>query len=99
MQEEVTRKTVALSVETGKMTAHVLQKAMKKVLEDMAKAKNQPRLHHGKQSLRQLRRQLHFPVNETFFFLRDIELHLNVPFSVFHALPPFSIRVWDYPNK
>ena len=49
MQEEVTRKTVALSVETGKMTAHVLQKAMKKVLEDMAKAKNQPRLHHGKQ--------------------------------------------------
>ena len=54
MQEEVTRKTVALSVETGKITAHVLQKALKKVLEDMAKAKNQPRLHHGKQTLRQL---------------------------------------------
>ena len=54
MQEEVTRKTVALSVETGKMTAHVLQKAMKKVLEDMAKAKNQHRLHHGKQTLKQL---------------------------------------------
>ena len=54
MQEEVTRKTVALSVETGKITAHVLQKAMKKVLEDMEKAKNQPRLHHGKQTLRQL---------------------------------------------
>lgn len=54
MQEEVTRKTVALCVETGKMTAQVLQKAMKKVLEDMAKAKNQPRLHHGKQTLKQL---------------------------------------------
>jgi len=24
---------------------------------------------------------------------------LDIPFSVCHALPPFFIRAWDYPNK
>ena len=27
------------------------------------------------------------------------KIHLDIPFSVRHALPPFFIRVWDYPNK
>ena len=35
MQEEITQKTLALCVETGKMTAQLLQQAMKKVLADI----------------------------------------------------------------
>ena len=35
MQEEITQRTVSLSVEAGKMTADLLQKAVKKVLEEM----------------------------------------------------------------
>ena len=54
MQEEITQKTLALCVETGKMTAQLLQQAMKKVLADMEKHKNDPQLHHGKQTIRQL---------------------------------------------
>ena len=37
MQEEITQRTVSLSVEAGKMTADLLQKAVKKVLEEMQK--------------------------------------------------------------
>ena len=37
MQEEITQGVVSLSVETGKMTADLLQKAVKKVLEEMQK--------------------------------------------------------------
>ena len=54
MQEEITQKTLALCVETSKMTAQLLQQAMKKVLADMEKHKNDPQLHHGKQTIRQL---------------------------------------------
>ena len=41
----------------------------------------------------------HLLVNEALFFLRDIKFHLDIPFPVRHAPPPFFIRVWDYPNK
>ena len=54
LQEEITQKTLALCVETGKLTAQLLQQAMKKVLADMEKHKNDPQLRHGKQTLRQL---------------------------------------------
>ena len=54
LQEEITQKTLALCVETGKMTAQLLQQAMKKVLADMEKHKNDPQLYHGKQTIRQL---------------------------------------------
>ena len=54
MQEEITQKTLALCVEASKMTAQLLQQAMKKVLADMEKHKNDPQLHHGKQTIRQL---------------------------------------------
>ena len=54
MQEEITQKALALCVQTGKMTAQLLQQAMKKVLEDMEKHKRNPQLRHGKQTLRQL---------------------------------------------
>ena len=55
MQEEITQGAVALIVEAGKMSAGLLQKAMKKALEEMkngqAKAVGPRR---GKQTLRQL---------------------------------------------
>ena len=54
LQEEITQKTLALCVETGKITAQLLQQAMKKVLADMEKHKKNPQLRHGKQTLRQL---------------------------------------------
>ena len=54
LQEEITQKTLALCVETGKLTAQLLQQTMKKVLADMEKHKKNPQLHHGKQTLRQL---------------------------------------------
>lgn len=50
MQEEVTQKTIALSMKTGKLTAQVLQAALKKYLQHRAKSKNT--LHHGQQSLK-----------------------------------------------
>lgn len=53
MQEEVTQKTIALSMKTGKLTAQVLQAALKKYLQHRAKSKNT--LHHGQQSLKQLK--------------------------------------------
>ena len=39
----------------------------------------------------------HLLVNEPFFFLRDIKVHLNAPLPVCHAPPSFLIRVWDIP--
>ena len=54
LQEEITQKTLALCVEASKMTAQLLQQAMKKVLADMEKHKTNPQLHHGKQTIRQL---------------------------------------------
>lgn len=54
MQEEVTQKTIALSMKTGKLTAQVLQAALKKYLQYRAKSKNT--LHHSQQSLKQLKK-------------------------------------------
>lgn len=54
LQEEITQKALALCVEASKMTAQLLQQAMKKVLADMEKHKKNPQLRHGKQTLRQL---------------------------------------------
>ena len=55
MQEEITQGAVSLSVEAGKMTADLLQKALKKVLEEMQKKPSQRSLHQGKQTLHQLK--------------------------------------------
>ena len=55
MQDEINEKTVALYIETGKLTAEMLQKAMKALL---AKGKQQiGKQPHGKQTLRQLMKQ------------------------------------------
>ena len=52
MQDEINEKTVALYIKTGKLTAEMLQKAMKALL---AKGKQQiGKQPHGKQTLRQL---------------------------------------------
>ena len=54
MQEEVTQRTIALCVEATRLSAGMLQQAMKKVLDEMQKAVTGPKtkLHHGKQTLR-----------------------------------------------
>ena len=54
MHEEVNQKTIALSMKTGKLTAQVLQAALKKYLQHRAKGKTM--LHHGQQSLKQLKK-------------------------------------------
>ena len=55
MQDEINEKTVALYIKTGKLTAEVLQKAMKAAL---AQAKKQiGKQPHGKQTLKQLIKQ------------------------------------------
>ena len=56
MQEEITQGTVTLIVEGTKMSAELLQRAMKKVLEEMQKgvSNHKNKLYHGKQTLRQL---------------------------------------------
>ena len=56
MQEEVSQRTVALCVEATKLSAGMLQQAMKKVLDEMQKGVTgrKTKLHHGKQTLRQL---------------------------------------------
>ena len=54
MQEEVDQKTIALSMKTGKLTVQVLQAALKKYLQHRAKGKTM--LHHGQQSLKQLKK-------------------------------------------
>ena len=55
MQEEVIQKTIAISIQAGKLTASVLQKALKKLLAAGKNKLRQP--HRGKQTLRQLMKQ------------------------------------------
>ena len=55
MQEQVNEKTVALYIKTGKLTAEMLQQAMKKLLAQMKKQADRP--PHGKQTLKQLMKQ------------------------------------------
>ena len=52
MQEEVTRKTIALAIKTAKLDGKVLQAALRKLLQLYRKARDTP--HHGKQTLKQL---------------------------------------------
>lgn len=54
MQEEVTQKTIAFSIKSAKLTIQVLQAAARKFLETQNKGKT--KLHHGQQSLKQLKK-------------------------------------------
>ena len=55
MQEQINEKTVALSIKTAKLTAEVLQKAIRKLLE--AKKHKTPKIYRGKQTLKHLMKQ------------------------------------------
>lgn len=55
MQEEVTQKTITLSIQATKLTASVLQKALKKLLAAGKNKLQQP--NRGKQTMRQLMKQ------------------------------------------
>lgn len=54
MQEEVTGKSVALIVDGARMSEQVLEKAINAYLD--ARKNEQPKIHHGKQSLKRLAR-------------------------------------------
>lgn len=55
MQEQINEKTVALSIKTAKLTAEVLQKAIRKLLD--AKKHKAPKIYKGKQTLKHLMKQ------------------------------------------
>lgn len=59
MQEEITQGAVTLCVEATKMSAALLQKAMKKVLAEIQNgaAKQKNKIYKGKQTLRHLMKQ------------------------------------------
>ena len=57
MQEEVTEKVIAVSIETTKLTAEILQKALDNLLIQMKEQMSHPVHHKGKQSLKQLMNQ------------------------------------------
>lgn len=54
MQEEVTRKTIALAIKAAKLDGKMLQAALRKLLQLYRKARDTP--HRGKQTLKQLMR-------------------------------------------
>lgn len=59
MQDEINEKTIVLSIRSAKITARVLQQAIKAILAEAQKefAKKQQTIPHGKQTLKQLMRQ------------------------------------------
>ena len=61
LQEEITQKTLALCVEASKMTAQLLQQAMKKVLADMEKHKKNPQFRRRSHRKKQAAFRLSFP--------------------------------------
>ena len=57
MQDEVNEKTIALSIKATKLSAKLLQKAMKFMLSQMKKQLEKQATPHGKQTLKQLIKQ------------------------------------------
>lgn len=59
MQDEINEKVIALSIRGTKITARILQKAIKAILAEVEKGlkKKQQTIPHGKQTLKQLMRQ------------------------------------------
>ena len=57
MQDEVNTKVVAIAIKGGKISAEVLEKALKKFVEEIEKAQktaSQPKNYRGKQSIKHL---------------------------------------------
>ena len=57
MQDEINEKVVALSIKGTKLTAEMLQKAIKYMLSQIKKQMDTPTQHKGKQTLKQLMKQ------------------------------------------
>lgn len=59
MQDEINEKTIVLSIRGAKITARILQNAIKAILAEIQKelSKKQQTIPHGKQTLKQLMRQ------------------------------------------
>lgn len=57
MQDEVNEKTIAISIKATKLSAKLLQKAMKFMLSQMKKQHEKQATPHGKQTLKQLVKQ------------------------------------------
>ena len=79
MQEEVTQKTIALSMKTGKLTAQALQAALKKYLQHRAKG---PKLHHGNRKIKE--KVINNPTARQRLFSRFFEARCRT------SLPPLS---------
>ena len=54
MQEEITNKTVSLSITTTKLTTRILRTAMRKLLSSWRKGRASRKIPHGKQTVKQL---------------------------------------------
>ena len=79
MQEEVTRKTIALAIKTAKLDGKVLQAALQKLLQLYRKARDTP--HRGKQTLKQLMRHgtlecIILSVNDTYMDAQEV-MHMT----------------------
>jgi len=57
VQEEVNQKVIAISIQSTKLTAKTLQQALKIIADQISHRNQNPRIVHGKQSIRQLMRQ------------------------------------------
>ncbi len=57
MRDEINEKTVDLYIKTGKLTAEVLQKAIKKLLSQAKEEPDRQAVPHGKQTLKQFLKQ------------------------------------------
>ena len=60
MQDEVNTKVVAIAIKGGKITGEMLEKALKKFVEEIEKAQktvSQPKTYRGKQSIKHLMSQ------------------------------------------
>ena len=95
VQEEITQGVVSLSVETGKMTADLLQKAVKKVLEEMQKEPSQRSLHQGKQTLHQLKQ--HGASLTNIEITEQNILHLRREERHYFAAPLSAFSFYRYP--
>ena len=79
MQEEVTRKMIALAIKTAKLDGKVLQAALQKLLHLYRKARDTP--HRGKQTLKQLMRHgtlecIILSVNDTYMDAQEV-MHMT----------------------
>lgn len=57
IQEEIEKKTIALAVSGGKMTGRTLAKALSMYLKHRKEKSKNPKIYHGKQTIRQLMKQ------------------------------------------